>query len=129
MPRYSPAGPPPMQAIFTRRRYQSYARTMKTLLCAIALVACGHHEDPARPAGATFEVTSTAFGAGAAIPIEHTCEGADTAPPLAWSGAPAATTSFAVIVDDPDAPGQTWVHWVVVNLPGNATSVAAGATM
>ena len=64
-----------------------------------------------------FTLTSTAFGDGAAIPIKHTCDGVDVSPPLAWSGAPAGTRSFALIADDPDAPAGSWVHWVVYKLP------------
>src|SRR6266403_2623490 len=64
-----------------------------------------------------FTLTSTAFTDGAAIPVKHTCDGVDVSPPLAWSGAPAGTRSFALIADDPDAPAGSWVHWVVYNLP------------
>jgi len=64
-----------------------------------------------------FTLTSTAFRDGAAIPVKHTCDGLDVSPPLAWSGAPAGTRSFALIADDPDAPAGSWVHWVVYNLP------------
>jgi len=63
-------------------------------------------------------LTSAAFTAGAAIPSQHTCDGADSSPPLAWSGQPAATKTFALIADDPDAPAGTWVHWVLFNLSG-----------
>lgn len=65
-------------------------------------------------------LTSTAFGDGTPIPVKYTCDGADVSPPLAWSGAPAGTKTFALICDDPDAPGKTWVHWVLYNLPGSA---------
>lgn len=104
---------------------------MKRCALLVVLFACGHHEDkgpaePEAPNGATFAVTSTAFTANGSIPIEHTCEGANVAPPLAWSGAPAATQSYAVIVDDPDAPSQTWVHWVVANIPAATTQLPAG---
>ena len=69
----------------------------------------------------TLTLTSTAFDAGGPIPPIYTCEGNDISPPLAWSGAPAGTKSYALIVDDPDAPDpaapqRTWVHWVVYNL-------------
>src|SRR5262245_43738782 len=69
-----------------------------------------------------FSLHSSSFEHEAAMPAKHTCEGAGTSPPLAWSGAPAGTRSFAVIVDDPDAPDPrapktTWVHWVLYNLP------------
>jgi Raf kinase inhibitor-like YbhB/YbcL family protein len=51
--------------------------------------------------------------------VRHTCDGADVSPPLEWSAAPPATRTFALICDDPDAPGKTWVHWVLFNLPAN----------
>lgn len=63
------------------------------------------------------KLSSEAFRDGGTIPTVHTCDGADGSPPLAWSGAPAETTSLALICDDPDAPGKTWVHWVLFNLP------------
>ena len=107
-------------------------------MLTILLAACGHHAageqggaDPGtgKP-GMT--VTSSAFAANAEIPAVHTCEGADVAPPLAWSGAPVTTKSFAVIVDDPDAPDpaaptKTWVHWVLANLSATTTELPAGA--
>ena len=95
---------------------------MKTWLACLLLAACGH----GAAAGPKLAVTSTAFAAGAEIPTEHTCDGADTAPPLQWSGAPATTKSYTLIVDDPDAPGKTWVHWVLVDIPG--TSPQSGGT-
>src|SRR2546430_9248472 len=67
-----------------------------------------------------FTLTSPAFTDGSAVPAKHTCDGADVSPPLAWSGAPAGTVSFALLVDDPDAPAGTWVHWVLYNLPATA---------
>lgn len=74
-------------------------------------------------------VTTTAFAPGDTIPLQHTCSGADQSPPLTWTGAPSNTTSFAVIVDDPDAPGGTWVHWTTWNLPATTTGLAAGSTL
>jgi len=63
------------------------------------------------------QVKSASFDARASIPSLYTCEGRDASPPLAWSGAPPKTASYALIMDDPDAPGGTWVHWVAWNLP------------
>ena len=73
------------------------------------------------------QIRSSAFAPGGAIPREHTCEGRDAAPPLAWSGAPAGTKSFALIVDDPDAPSGTFSHWAAFNIPPTARDLAAGA--
>ena len=71
-------------------------------------------------------LTSPAFREGAAIPAKHTCDGADTSPQLAWGGAPPGTAALALIVDDPDAPAGTWVHWVLYNLPGNLAGLPEG---
>ena len=70
-----------------------------------------------------FQLHSSAFKAGSEIPQKFTCQGSDLSPALSWSGAPAATKSFALIADDPDAPAGTWVHWVVYDLPGTATQL------
>ncbi len=77
----------------------------------------------------TLSVTSTAFTAGGAIPKRNTCEGDDVSPPLAWTGSPAGTQSFVLIVDDPDAPDPaapklTWVHWVLYDIPSTAAGLA-----
>ena len=76
-------------------------------------------------------LTSTAFADGDAIPRRHTCEGADVSPPLAWSGAPEATRSFALIVEDPDAPDpaaptRIWTHWVVYDIPAGVRALPEG---
>ena len=56
------------------------------------------------------------------------CSGDNISPELKWSGAPAGTKSFAVTVYDPDAPtGSGWWHWVVINIPGDATGLVEGA--
>jgi Raf kinase inhibitor-like YbhB/YbcL family protein len=65
----------------------------------------------------TFSLRSSAFQSGGAIPRQHTCDGADQSPPLSWSDLPAGTKSLALIVEDPDAPGGNFVHWVLFNLP------------
>ncbi len=72
------------------------------------------------------EITSPAFSDGGPIPRAHTCDGADLSPPLTWHGAPDATKAFALVVDDPDAPGGTWVHWVLYGIDGSATNLPAG---
>jgi Raf kinase inhibitor-like YbhB/YbcL family protein len=75
-----------------------------------------------------FELKSTAFAAGSAIPSLFTCEGKDISPPLAWSGVPNGTKSYVLICDDPDAPIGTWVHWVYYNIPPLITSLPAAFT-
>lgn len=71
-------------------------------------------------------LTSSAFSSEGTIPKKFTCDGADVSPALAWTGAPSATQSFALIADDPDAPVGTWVHWVLYDLPGNMKELAEG---
>ncbi len=73
-----------------------------------------------------FSLTSTAFRDGGAIPAKHSCDGADVSPALAWRGAPQGTVSFALIVDDPDAPAGTWVHWVLYDVPAAAGGAPEG---
>jgi len=76
-------------------------------------------------------LTSSDFSAGGAIPVQHTCDGDDRSPSLSWSGAPAGTRSFALVIDDPDAPDpaapkMTWVHWVLYNIPPEASQLGSG---
>lgn len=73
-----------------------------------------------------FHLTTTAFRDGEFIPKEFTCDGQDNSPTLEWTEPPAGTKSFAVIVDDPDAPAGTWVHWVLYDLPGDARQLEEG---
>jgi len=72
----------------------------------------------------SIQLTSTAFAEGSPIPAKYTCDGADVSPPLRWSNVPEGTKSIALISDDPDAPVGTWVHWVVYNIPPDATELA-----
>jgi len=79
------------------------------------------------------KLTSSAFSDGGAIPVQYTCVGKGTSPPLAWSGVPTGTNSLVLIVDDPDAPDpkapkMTWVHWVLYNIPPTVTAIPAGAS-
>ena len=74
----------------------------------------------------SLQVASTAFAAGETIPKKFTCDGPDLSPPLNWREAPAGTESFALIMDDPDAPVGTWVHWVLYNLPANTKELSEG---
>ena len=77
------------------------------------------------------KITSPAFADGSEIPREYTCQGADTSPPLAWTGVPPEAKSLALVVDDPDAPDpaapkMTWVHWVLYNLPPASAGLPEG---
>ena len=74
-------------------------------------------------------VRSPAFGTNGIIPIEHAVEGFNVAPPLSWSTPPEGTRSIAIIVEDPDAPGRTFVHWIVVAIPPEVNSLPVGARL
>ena len=74
----------------------------------------------------SFKLTSSAFKQGDHIPPTYSYKGENHSPPLAWSGVPVGTKSFVLINDDPDAPMGCWTHWVVWNIPGDATSLAEG---
>ena len=79
----------------------------------------GHSAQKGGPA-MSLKLTSTAFPAGGTIPKKFTCDGPDVSPALAWNNPPAGTQGFALIMDDPDAPVGTWVHWVLYDLPATA---------
>lgn len=74
----------------------------------------------------TIKLTSPAFEEGGTIPKKYTCDGQNLSPQLDWSGLPEQTKSIALIVDDPDAPGGTFVHWVLYGLSGDLKSLAEG---
>ena len=69
--------------------------------------------------GDKMEIFSNSFNNNQYIPVKFTCEGKDYSPHLKWQNAPKNTKSFVLIMDDPDAPVGTWVHWVVYNIPAN----------
>src|SRR5947209_699298 len=108
-------------------------------VCVLAFGAgcdksAGSKVDPAKGAETmSISITSSAFAQGAAIPSNFTCEGADVSVPLTWSGAPSGTKSFALIVDDADAPDpkaptMTYVHWVLYDIPASVSSLDEGAS-
>jgi Raf kinase inhibitor-like YbhB/YbcL family protein len=73
-----------------------------------------------------FELSSPAFTAGGDIPVAHTCDGPDVSPPLRWGDPPPPTKSLALVVDDPDAPAGTWVHWVLYGMPATFRALPEG---
>jgi Raf kinase inhibitor-like YbhB/YbcL family protein len=77
-------------------------------------------------------INSPDFASGHEIPVDNTCDAGDVSPTLNWSGVPAGTKSLTLIVDDPDAPDpaapkMTWVHWVLYNMPPDATHLPEAA--
>src|SRR5262245_11541271 len=102
--------------------------TMFLLVCA-----CSRQSPPAANTNSrkqeehmTLRVVSTAFQDGGLIPAKYTCDGENVSPPIDWSGIPQTAKSLALICDDPDAPGKTWVHWLVYDLPPTTTRLAEG---
>src|SRR5512142_2360773 len=87
----------------------------------VAAVAGGRGE-------ARLDVRTPAFRAGGPIPRRHTCDGEDLSPALSWSGAPESTREFAVVCEDPDAPGGTFVHWVIWGIPKSASALPEGVS-
>ena len=73
-----------------------------------------------------FTLTSPAFQNESAIPKKFTCDGEDISPALQWKDAPQGTKSFALIMDDPDAPPGTWIHWLIYDLPAATTFLPEG---
>ena len=93
--------------------------------CVVA-AGCADHAKTAKETALTLQIISPAFAAGQPIPDKYTCAGLNVSPPLTWTNPPAGAKSSALIADDPDAPGGTWVHWVIYNLPPSVTSLAEG---
>lgn len=101
--------------------------TRRALLGSIAMGLVGTAGCAGTPdGGEDFTISTSAFDEGEAIPPRHTCSGADDSPPLSFDGVPDATAGFAIVVDDPDAPGGTFTHWLIWNVPAERTAVPAG---
>ncbi len=73
-----------------------------------------------------FTIWSEAFRTGETIPARYTCDGRDTSPPISWTNIPSNTRSIVLIMDDPDAPGGVFVHWVAFNIPPNIRMLPEG---
>jgi len=93
------------------------------VLAVAGMLGCSRS---AAPEAATRFALGSAFADGATIPVKYTADGENISPPLTWSGAPAATKEFALIVDDPDAPAGTWDHWLIWRIPAGATELKEG---
>ncbi|MGH9370351.1 MAG: YbhB/YbcL family Raf kinase inhibitor-like protein [Vicinamibacterales bacterium] len=74
-----------------------------------------------------FAITSPAFAEGATVPQQFTCDGNDAPPPIKLSNPPQNTRSFAVIMDDPDAPKGTFTHWLAYDIPANNAELQSEA--
>jgi hypothetical protein len=80
-------------------------------------------------ATASLGLASSSFEAGGSIPSRHSCKGADVSPELHWKAPPAGTAAFALLLEDPDAPGGTFVHWVLYNLPASLRNLPEKAAL
>lgn len=114
-----------MPNALNRRRFFQYSASLLTLtgLSLIGCEATGNRvastqlQSSSDRSKATMKLESSAFSDQGMIPTKYSCDGADISPPLSWSEVPQGTQSLALICDDPDAPGMTFVHWVIYNLP------------
>src|SRR4051794_32845069 len=107
---------------------------MRCRAWAVGMVAttagCGGSHAVKAPAPAApdrLKLTSPAFQDGAAIPRRFSCDGDNTSPSLLWTNPPSRTRSLALTVEDPDAPGGTFVHWTVYGIPSDATQAPQGS--
>jgi Raf kinase inhibitor-like YbhB/YbcL family protein len=108
-------------------RTTSLSKPTKLISLAAIILACTFPISGQTSGGPmSFHLSSTAFSEGQAIPAKFTCTGADVSPQLSWHDAPVATKCFALIVDDPDAPAGTWVHWVLYDIPANVKELPEG---
>jgi hypothetical protein len=111
---------------------------LPTILC-LALASCGAKDaTSSRGSGGTaventtltkLKLMSDAFQNGQAIPSYHTCDGANQSPPISWGEPPDGTKSFALVVDDPDAPSGTFRHWGAFDIPASARRLGAGQAL
>src|SRR4051812_4009309 len=97
------------------------------LLAAVVPGGCRGRGAQDEDAVLAVPLTSPAFAEGGRLPAAYTCDGAGISPPLAWGAVPQGTRTLALIVDDPDAPGGPWVHWVLYDLPPSTRALPQGA--
>jgi Raf kinase inhibitor-like YbhB/YbcL family protein len=96
------------------------------LLAMLLLCGCAAGSSTTGGDVMTLSLKSPAFLDEGDIPQKHACDGADLSPALSWNDPPAGTQSFSLIMDDPDAPGSTWVHWVLFNVPKQVRALPEG---
>jgi len=102
--------------------------TLLVILVLLTLAGCKNQagsDSGGEAVDMSIQVTSI-FNEGGKIPQVYTCDGGNISPPLSWTGVPSNTASLALIMDDPDAPGGTWVHWVMYNLKPNLSGIEQG---
>jgi Raf kinase inhibitor-like YbhB/YbcL family protein len=99
----------------------------------VALIAAGilvykntRWTDVTTPPAGTLKLSSPAFENNGTMPAAYTADGADVSPPLQWQGAPAGTKSFAIVVEDVDSPSGAFTHWLIAEIPAQATGLPEG---
>jgi hypothetical protein len=108
-------------------------RLVSLLVLGIALSNCGAGKDSSQEpvdrdnrTVSRISLSSSAFKDGQPIPTDYSCDGANRAPELRWGNPPEGTKSFALVINDPDAPGGTFQHWGVFDIPATARSIVGG---
>ena len=124
-----------------RRPYWPWGWTLKTwdlrivakfrvgVVAAFCLLFCfgvRGQEAQQKETGPVLKLTSLSFDADGDIPVKYSCDGTNVSPALAWTDAPAATRSFALIMDDPDTPKGAVTHWLIYDLPAGMRSLPEG---
>ena len=110
---------------------RSFIHIISLVFLVLISAGCKSELNQGNEAGVTpmsIPVSSPSFKEGERIPIKFTCDGTNLSPQLDWSGQPATVHSLALIMDDPDAPAGTFVHWVLFNLPGDLASLPEGVS-
>lgn len=103
---------------------RSHAMRRTILAIVVVLGACvAVHGEGKGDSMTSFTISSPSFLNNQPVPSKHSCEGQDASPPLNWVGAPEGTKGFALICDDPDAPGGVWTHWVIYGIPAKTSEL------
>ncbi|MGA2934633.1 MAG: YbhB/YbcL family Raf kinase inhibitor-like protein [Methanomicrobiales archaeon] len=112
--------------LVTRVRERA-ARAARHLTLVLLFISSGCLISGGRGGAPALDVSSDAFSGDGQIPVVYTCDGTDISPPLSWAPVPQRTASIALLVTDPDAPGGTFIHWTVYNIPPGTRGIPAGA--
>jgi Raf kinase inhibitor-like YbhB/YbcL family protein len=119
-----------MGAAFSASKLLALAAMLTLLVACAGAAATPEPATPTFPAATAaqepFTLRISAFPNAGAIPLRYSCDGADISPALSWTSPPPGTATFALIMDDPDAPGGTWDHWTVFNIPASTLELPEG---